>query len=118
MAHILVVDDDANIRGIVGRFLERHYDVSFAENGQQALEELKVSDFDLVISDMRMPVMDGDILLEQMRHQGLEMPFLAMSGHVLAEGVSLMADGFIAKPFMLSELLLRVQSILDKVPVN
>lgn len=64
MARILVVDDDAAVRGIFVAFLERSgYQVTSAQNGQEGLAQIKAGKFDLVITDLEMPEMRGDEML-------------------------------------------------------
>jgi len=115
MARVLVVDDDEGIRGIVSRILSRQHRVETAENGAIALDMLAESTFDLVISDMQMPVMDGEALLLHMHTQGEQTPFLMMSGHLIdSDRVCLLADGFLAKPFLMGELVETVEALLSK----
>ena len=116
MSRILVVDDDAGVRGLVARMLQKQHEVHTAEDGSVALEMLLVSDFDLVISDLQMPVMDGEALLTQMRAQGSQIPFLLMSGHApnADSGARLWADEFLAKPFMLGDLRQKVDLLVTK----
>ncbi len=114
MARVLVVDDDEGIRGIVSRILSRHHVVETAENGAVALDMLAESTFDLVLSDMQMPVMDGEALLLHMQTQGEQTPVLMMSGHLIdCDRVLLLADGFLANPFLMGELVEKVESLLS-----
>lgn len=117
MAHVLVVDDDAGIRGLVSRMLGKlQHTVDNAENGADALDKLAVSQFDLVITDLRMPIMDGESMLVSLRAQGDQTPVLVMSGHLQAGNgqLAFLADEFLPKPFMLTELMKKVEAVLSK----
>lgn len=116
MACVLVVDDDAGVREIVSRMLQKYqHCVELAEDGSEALGKLTDCHFDLVVSDLKMPVMDGDTLLMNMRAQGDETPFLMMSGHVQCAGSTpFLVDDFLPKPFMLADLMEKVETLLNK----
>ena len=115
MARVLVVDDDEGIRGIVSRMLSRQHRVDTAENGAIAVNMLAESTYDLVVSDVQMPVMDGEALLLHMHTQGEQTPVLLMSGHLLdGDQVCLLAADFLAKPFMMGELVEKVEALLSK----
>jgi two-component system chemotaxis response regulator CheY len=104
---ILIVDDSRVMRSIVSRTLRQagfgDYDVSEAADGLQALDAVKASLPDLVLSDWNMPEMDGLELLNSLRGQGISVPF----GFVTTEGTEEMrarataagASFLIAKPF-------------------
>ena len=61
---LLIVDDEFNTREALMRYLGRKFEVSGAENGAKAIEQLKVHDFDLVLTDLRMPDADGMSVLD------------------------------------------------------
>ena len=112
---VLVVDDEPEFRRIVREVLSG-YAVTEAENGQQALNVLREEKIDLVITDIRMPEMDGFGLLENVRGQFPSIPVLATSGYVDAQELQASGfDGFIEKPVSLDELQKIVEDTLDKV---
>jgi CheY-like chemotaxis protein len=76
---VLAVDDDASIRHMLDRVLSRTYELVLAANGEQALAEIKRRRPDLVLLDLRMPVMDGSELLEQLEAEGIEVPVVLMT---------------------------------------
>lgn len=119
MAHILVVDDDVEIRRLVGRMLQiKGSEVDLAENGAVALDILGDTEVDLVVSDICMPIMDGHVLLSKMRAQGHMQPFIFMSGHKTADSQDVLgADAFIGKPFTFADLINVVDGVLHRVPV-
>jgi len=117
MAHILVVDDDLEIRRLVARMLQiQGHKVVQAGNGADALD-VNLSEIDLVVSDLCMPVMDGHALFFELRQRGLLLPFIFISGHATdnTEAV-LAADAFLPKPFTFADLIKTVDGVLGRVP--
>ena len=118
--HILVVDDEEDIRDVLRAFLEaRGYDVMVAENGPTALKcaEHFPGSIDLLITDLRMPNMDGIELARQMRTHRSEIRVLHMSAHVdeLATSGKLKPNAnIIAKPFLPANLSEKVSHILAR----
>ncbi len=106
---ILVVDDDAQLRDMLLEVLSSlDYFPIGVENGEEALDQLKIQDFDLVISDVRMPKMDGLTLLKNIRKKSGELPVVMITGFpstcpvqkAMQEG----ADGYLAKPFRIEKI--------------
>lgn len=109
MAHILVVDDNEMVRGIVGHILEASgYEVGEACNGAEAMEALRKVPADLVLTDLDMPGMGGQELLGKVRRAFPDLPCAAMSGQGTGKGF----DGFIQKPFEIEELIRMLNGIL------
>jgi two-component system, NtrC family, nitrogen regulation response regulator NtrX len=105
----LVVDDERVIRTLLRRVLTRaEFDVVEAANGQVALNLLRRGDFDLVVTDVQMPIMGGLELLEHLKLQQPELPIVVLSGHFeLANGqspVELGAFALLKKPFSIEEI--------------
>jgi two-component system OmpR family response regulator len=118
-AHILVVDDEAGVRDLLGDALRvAGYSISAAPDGMSALTALRSAAADLLIIDINMPVMDGFELLEQLRKKGDLTPALMLSARGekadITRGLRLGADDYVTKPFGLEELLLRVGAILRR----
>ena len=68
MINILLVDDDAGLRRVIQfKLKQRNFEVTVAENGLQALDEIQKTHFDLVLTDMKMPEMNGIELLEHIK---------------------------------------------------
>lgn len=119
---ILVVDDEPVIRTVLGRSLQREgIRVTTAENGVEALEKIRDGCFDIVISDILMPLMDGLELLVQVKTEYPDLPVILITGasgqfsgkQVLEAG----AEDFIIKPFRNQDIrysLLRVKSLIEK----
>ena len=108
MNHVLVVDDDPAIVSTVETVLrDEGYNVSTASNGRQALTELERNLPSLVLLDMRMPVMDGWAFAAEVRERGVEVPIVVMTAAQDARrwANEIAADGFVAKPFDIDDLL-------------
>src|SRR5512135_2643494 len=82
MKSVLVVDDEKDIRDWIKKTLEyRKFDVHFAENGESALAQIAGNAFDLVLLDVKMPGMDGMIVLEKIKQEHPDLPVVMISGH-------------------------------------
>jgi len=119
-ASILIVEDDEDSRKLIALILEnRGYRVTISEDGIDALLYLGKKDFDLIISDVNMPNLDGFKLLEMMNQKGIEAPVIFLSSRDRAEdekkGLELGAMDYIKKPIQKEILLLRVKSALEKL---
>lgn len=111
---VLVVDDDAQIRGFLMRALSQ-YNVLEAGAGAEALELVQSTPPDLVIADIRMPDMDGFALLGKLRESNPNVPVLATSGFVSEEDViEYDFDGFIPKPIDLDKMVQTVEKSLSR----
>lgn len=105
---VLVVDDDPDIRLIVSDVLEfEGYQVVNASDGAEALRVIRHIRPDLVLLDMRMPVMDGWEFAVQLKQQGIMLPILMMTAATDARrwATDIQAQGFLSKPFDILELL-------------
>lgn len=117
MGKILIVEDDAITRRNLSVLLsDEGYDVDQAGDGVQALEILARRPFDLVLSDVVMPRMDGLKLLQRLQRMAPQMPVMIMTSYVSSSLSSVPAGAaeFIRKPFVLDDLLFKVQRALDK----
>ncbi len=104
VTRILVVDDEENFRKLVLEALPS-YSVVEAGDGREAIEVVSEQKVDLVLTDIRMPGMDGFALLERLRASNPDLPILAVSGYLEASEVREYAfDGFIDKPVSLPHL--------------
>jgi CheY-like chemotaxis protein len=111
-ARILVVDDDVAIRDTVTQVLDLEgYSVVTAENGAQALQSIEDQKPFLVLLDMRMPIMDGWEFARELKTRGLKLPILVMTAANSASSwaAEIEADGFVAKPFGLTDLVAAVE---------
>jgi two-component system, OmpR family, response regulator len=118
MSKILVVDDDPNIRELVGLFLRNEgFDVYQAADGLEALARLEAIKADLLIVDVMMPNMDGWELSRQVR-ASYDVPLLMLTAKgetaQKIKGFQLGADDYLVKPFEPLELVARVQALLKR----
>ncbi|NKB35276.1 MAG: response regulator [Pseudomonadales bacterium] len=120
MTDILVVDDSLSMRYMVSLTLEEaNYSVTVAEDGEQGLQQAKVGNFDLVITDINMPVMDGLTLVSKLRElDGYRCtPMLVLTTESgtekKAEGKAAGATGWIVKPFDPDKLLKLVARVVN-----
>jgi two-component system NtrC family response regulator len=118
MESILIVDDEKNYLVVLKELLsEENYEVITAENALQALEIFKESDLDLVLTDMRMPKIDGIELLENIRSINNEIPVIIMTAYATVEkAVTAMKKGafdYVTKPFQNEELKITVRKAID-----
>lgn len=80
-ARVLVADDDEDLRNLHAAILELGgYEVSVAANGADALEQLSAAQFNLLLTDRQMPVLDGESLVVSMRSAGINIPVVMLSG--------------------------------------
>ena len=117
-ARVLVVDDEPDIRKLVGELLRRAgHEVTEAENGRAGLRALHASPPDLVLLDVSMPGLDGWQTLERIRDLS-DVPVLMLTarGDELerVRGLQSGADDYVVKPFGRQELLARVQALLRR----
>ena len=116
---ILLVEDEDMVRTVAERALTRHgYKVMTASNGEEALEILELGDteFDLIISDVVMPVMDGPTMVRKVRQKRPDMPILFMSGYAeeqLRKSIDLDRVQFLPKPFSVKQLAEAAQGALS-----
>lgn len=119
-AHLLIVDDDERIRGLLQKFLIRNgFLVSAARDAGHARRILAGLDFDMIVLDVMMPGEDGVSLTRSIRENS-QTPILLLTARAETEdrikGLEAGADDYLAKPFEPKELLLRINAILRRVP--
>ena len=121
---VLLADDNADLRNYASRLLENEYDVTPVRNGVEALNAARERPFDVIISDVMMPEMDGFELLEAVRSDPAlaTTPFILLSARAgqeyAVEGVTSGADDYISKPFSADELLARVRANLNAAEIR
>lgn len=113
---ILIVDDEIEYQNVVSLILEdAGYSAATCSNGREALEYLKNNDVDLVITDLRMPVMTGTELIENIRQMELEVDILVVTAYGSIEGavdaIRLGAADYFVKSSDLDELIMKVDRI-------
>ncbi|MBW2175348.1 MAG: sigma-54-dependent Fis family transcriptional regulator [Deltaproteobacteria bacterium] len=118
METILIVDDEKNYPPILAAVMEEEgFEALMANSGEEALNILKHSDVDLVLTDMKMPSMDGIALLENVKKKDPELPVIMMTAHGTVEkAVEAMQKGaysYIMKPFDNESLILYVNKAIS-----
>lgn len=119
MPKILIVDDEAAIRGTLKEILEyEDYQVDEAEDGATGVKKATESSYDIIFCDIKMPKMDGIEALEQMIAKGVEAPIIMISGHgtveTAVEALKKGAYDFIEKPLDLNRILVTLRNATDQ----
>ncbi len=121
MSKILIIEDEAAIRRVLGKIISEENDayiVEEAEDGLTGIEMIKDNDYDLVLCDIKMPKMDGVEVLEKAKKIKPEVPFVMISGHgdldTAVNTMRLGAFDYISKPPDLNRLLNTVRNALDR----
>ncbi|MDP3287594.1 MAG: response regulator, partial [Methyloversatilis sp.] len=122
-ARVLLVDDEAVAREGLATALRRDgFDVTTADNGDSALALLRARDFEVMLTDLRMPGMDGLDLLRRAREAWPDMEVLVVTGFATTESaVEAMRTGafyYISKPFRLGEVRKLVREAADKAQLR
>ena len=123
-ARILLADDNADLRDYVGGLLSGRYEVTPVANGREALAAARTEPFDLILSDVMMPDMDGFELLRAIRADAniAATPFVMLSARAgeeaALEGLLAGADDYIVKPFSNEELLARVYAQINAAAIR
>ncbi len=117
-AHVLLVEDEVNMAKTQAKILQRKgYEVDTAGNGREALRLLDRAAFDVVITDLKMPVMDGMQLLREMNIKERGCAVIVLTGHgTIESAVEAMQRGaadYLTKPCNPDELLLKVDKLLE-----
>lgn len=123
MIHILVVDDDKNIRRLIQAVLEaENYTVSTAENGLDALAILEKEHIDLAVVDIMMPKMNGYEFTKILRDTNNNLPILMVSAKQTPDdrhkGFIVGTDDYITKPIDEEEMLLRIKALLRRAKIS
>jgi DNA-binding response OmpR family regulator len=118
MYHLLVVDDEAQIRTLIRKYAEfAGYRVSEATNGMEAVEMVRANRYDLVIMDIMMPELDGLSACREIRNLS-SVPVIMLSArgeeYDKISGFECGADDYVTKPFSPRELMLRVEVVLKR----
>jgi two-component system OmpR family response regulator len=118
LSHILIVDDDSEIRDLLARFLDKHgFRVTTAADGHNMRQQLENGRFDLVVLDIMLPGEDGLSLCRRLRNES-KLPIIMLTA--LGEetdrivGLVMGADDYLAKPFSPRELLARIKAVLRR----
>jgi two-component system copper resistance phosphate regulon response regulator CusR len=113
---ILVIEDDRTVGQYVVRGLEEHhYTTELATDGRAGLEAARVGTWDLIILDLRLPLLSGLEVLRTLRDAGVATPILVLTAQDTVEGkvdaLRTGADDYVTKPFAMEELIARVEAL-------
>ena len=116
---ILVVEDEEAIRsGLIDVFVFHGYDVDSADNGPEGLEKALTGKFDLILLDIMLPGMDGYEICNEIRAKDRDQPIIMLtaktSDEEIIQGLKLGADDYVAKPFSIQQLVLRIEAVLRR----
>ena len=119
MMKLLIVEDDQQLQQMFIRLLSKHgYSAVGVSNGQLALDALDKDYFDLIITDIMMPEMDGFELVQQLRDVGNKIPILMITAKDAFDDMSLGfrygVDDYMVKPININEMVLRVKALLRR----
>lgn len=117
--NILLVEDDASLSTVLADYLRsKGYTVETASNGKEAWELILVKHYDLVISDIMMPKMNGFELLKLLRAQHITLPIIVLSAKTERDDIMLAyelgCDDYVTKPFSMDILICKVEAVLRR----
>jgi len=123
MKTILIVDDDKSVRESLKMILEYdHYEVEFAENGEQGLQKIDRLPVDVVLLDVKMSGMDGIEVLTKIRQKNEKLPVVMISGHgtieTAVEATKLGAFDFLSKPLDRDKLLVTIRNAMQQAKLS
>ena len=116
---ILLAEDEVDLNNIVTRYLKKNgYSVDSVLDGEEALDYLEYSEYDLVILDIMMPKVDGFEVIKKLRDKGNHTSVLMLTARDSADdkvkGLDLGADDYIVKPFDFNELMARIRAVVRR----
>ena len=121
MSKILIIEDEPAIRRVLVKILseeDKSHEIDEAENGIDAINQVKKNSYDLIISDIKMPKVDGMEVLDYSKKNNPETPIIMISGHgdleLAVDSMKKGAFDYISKPPDLNRLLTTVRNALDR----
>ena len=116
---ILLVEDDVNLSTVLADYLRsKEYNVEQANNGVEAWELISIKHYDLVISDIMMPKMNGYELLKLIRQKGDKLPVIMLSAKTdrddIIHAYELGCDDYVSKPFSMDILICKIEAIVRR----
>lgn len=123
MLKILIAEDDRELRQLFSHVLIKNgYTVKGVQNGKEALEAMDSDYFDMIISDIMMPVMDGYEFVHQLRDTGNTTPVLMITAKAefddMRQGFLSGSDDYMVKPVNVNEMILRVKALLRRAQMT
>lgn len=115
---LIVEDEQAILQGLTDLFVFHGYDVATATDGREALAKVAGNHYDLILLDVMLPSIDGFTVCNDIRQQDREQPIIMLTAKTTEDdiltGLTMGADDYIAKPFSVRELVLRVEAVLRR----
>lgn len=116
---LLVDDEEGYVNVLANRLVKRHFDVTKAFSGGEAIKAVRGQDFDIAILDLKMEDMDGIEVLKIFNQMGLDMEVIMLTGHGSQEaarkGLSIGAFDYLTKPCELHELIEKIKQAYQKL---
>ena len=118
--HVLLCEDDENLGMLLREYLQaKGYAADLLPDGAAGLEAFKKTKYDLIVSDVMMPVKDGFTMAQDIRGINPDIPIIFLTAKTMKEdifeGFKIGADDYITKPFSMEELTFRIEAILRRV---
>lgn len=116
---ILVVEDEQDLNNVIVKYLKKNnYSVDYCYNGEEALEFLQLSNYDLILLDVMMPKMNGHEFLQTIRNEKNNTPVIMLTAKDTLKdkivGLDYGADDYIVKPFEFEELVARIRALIRR----
>ena len=119
---VLYIEDEETLAFLTSDNLEQHFDVVHCANGKIGLDTFCKNQFDIVVTDIMMPEMDGFELATEIRKRNQEIPIIFLSAKTMKEdrikGLKLGADDYLVKPYSIEELILKIEVFLLRSQKN
>ena len=118
-ANILIIEDEEAIRtGLIDVLIFHGFTTDYAADGNTGLDEALTGKFDLILLDVMLPGMDGFAICAAIRKEDREQPIIMLTAKTsdedIIQGLQLGADDYVAKPFSVAQLILRIQAVLRR----
>ena len=115
---LIVEDEEAILQGLIDVFVYHGYEVDSAVDGQEGLTKAQNGNYELILLDVMLPTMDGFTICNRIRESDLNQAIIMLTAKSSEEdiitGLTMGADDYIAKPFSVRELVLRVEAVLKR----
>ncbi len=120
MSKILIIDDERSIRRALREILEfENFEVHEAENGKEGWEKIQSTTYDIIFCDIKMPLMDGMEVLDEIQKAKIDVPVIMISGHgnieTAVDAIKKGAFDFIEKPLDLNRILVTIRNAKDRL---
>lgn len=120
---VLLVEDEPGMAQFISQgLLEQGYAIDIASDGREGLEYALLSEYDVIVLDIMLPIMDGLEVLRELRDRGIKTPVLLLTAKSEIEdrvrGLDHGADDYLVKPFAFSELLARLRALIRRPPLQ